>query len=442
MFISRKHLSRRTFLRGATGVAIALPLLDAMVPALTAQSQTAAKPQLRFGATYWPVGVLPERWHPDKVGRDFEFKPIMKPLEPFRDQLFTVSGLVGSGTPGPHLGCSCGWLNGLGAISPEGGPILSGKTLDQYIADKIGQDTPMPSIEVGTEDMGTSLGACDGYACLYFNSIAWRTDSSPLPVEINPRVTFERMFGETGSKGARLRKLQYKDSVLDSITEEASKLRSELAPRDQHILGDYLDNVREVERRIQLVMKRSDSNVEAPPLPPGIPESFEEHMKLTYDLMHIAFQGDISRVFTFLTGVEASNRGYAFIGVPESHHVCSHHGNDPVAMDKYSKIVHFHQEQMARFVQKLKDTPDGDGTLLDHSLLYFGSGMSNGNAHDRFTPPAVVMGGAVGAMKGRGNTHYQVDRKPTVNLLLNLAEMADLHVEKIGSSTGKLELAV
>src|SRR5262245_51844567 len=249
MFITKKHLSRRTFLRGSLGAAISLPLLDAMVPALEAQSKTAAGGQFRFAGVYIPNGVLVDRWHPSEVGRDFEFMTAMKPLEPFRNQLVTVSGLVGSGTPGPHLGCSCGWLNGLGAVGKEGEPILSGKTLDQFIVDRIGLDTPLPSLELGTEDMGSQIGACDGYACLYFSAMSWKTDTQPLPVEINPRATFERMFGETGSTAQRLARLEYRRSVLDSVTEEAARLSGTLGPGDRRIIGEYLDNVREVERR-------------------------------------------------------------------------------------------------------------------------------------------------------------------------------------------------
>ena len=440
MVITKKHLSRRTFLRGAFGTTIALPLLDAMVPALTAQARTAAAGTLRFGGVYWPNGVLPDRWHPSEVGRDFSFTPIMKPLEPFREQLITVSGLVGSGTPGPHLGNSCGWLNGLGAVGKQGEPIVSGKTLDQYIVDKIGQDTPLPSMELGTEDMGTSIGACDGFACTYFNAVAWKTDTSPLPVEINPRVTFERMFGETGTTEERVARLQYKRSVLDSLTQEVARLRGRLGPRDQRVLGEYLDNVREVERRIQQIAKRSETNADVPAAPSGIPESFPEHVALSYDLLHLAWQGDITRVFTFLLGVEASNRGYAFINVPESHHVCSHHGNDPVAMEKYTTIVAWNVKQFASFVEKLRATPDGDGSLFDHALLYFGSGMSNGNVHDRNAPPAVVLGGVNGRMKGHGNQHVFANRAPAVNLLTSLADLADVPVEKIGSSTGRVAI--
>ncbi len=435
MFNTKKHLSRRTFLKG-TGIALSLPLLDAMVPSLTAQALTAARPQLRFGAVYVPNGVLPDLWHPKEVGADFAFTPVMKPLEPFRQQLLTVSGMTGSGTPGPHLGASCGWLNGLGAVGAQGQPIQSGKSLDQYIADHIGQDTPLPSLEVGTEDMGTSIGACDGFSCLYFNSMAWKSETQSLPVEINPRVTFERMFGETGTTEQRLARLTYKQSMLDSITGEVSRLRTTLGPSDRRILGSYLDNVREVERRIQQVMARSELDIDVPTAPSGIPASFEEHMTLTYDLMHLAFQGDISRVFTFLTGVEASNRGYPFIGVPESHHTCSHHGNVPEQMEKYSRIVTYQTAQLAAFLGKLRDTPDGDGSMLDHVLLYYGSGMSNGNQHDRFNPAAVAIGGANGRLQG--NRHIAVpDRQPAANFLLNLAEIAGVDVEKIGPSTGK-----
>ncbi len=440
MIITKQHLSRRTFLRGAFGATVALPLLDAMVPALTAQARTAAAPTLRFGGVYWPNGVLQDRWHPSEIGRDFAFTPVMKPLEQFRNELITVSGMVGSGTPGPHLGNSCGWLNGLGAVARQGEPILSGKTLDQFIADKIGQETPLPSLELGTEDMGTSIGACDGFACTYFNAISWKTDSSPLPVEINPRVTFERLFGETGATAERVARLGYKRSLLDSLTEEIARLRGRVGPRDQRVLADYLDNVREVERRIQQITRRSETALDVPAAPVGVPESYPEHMALTYDLMHLAFQGDITRVATFLTGVEASNRGYAFINVPESHHVCSHHGGDPVAMDKYTTIVAWHVQQFAAFAAKLRATPDGDGSLFDHSLLYFGSGMSNGNQHDRNTPPAVVLGGIAGGMKGHGNQHIFANRAPTVNLLLSMAELAGVPVEKIGNSTGKVAI--
>ena len=317
-----------------------------MVPAMTAQGRTAASTPFRFGSVYFPSGIYPDSWHPDTAGSGFAFKPVMQPLEGFRSQLVTVSNLTAPWGESVHMGASSAFLNGVGPVaSREGtgdafGKIQSKKTLDQYIVDKIGQETPLPSMELGTEDMGTSIGACDGFACTYFNAVSWKTDTSPLPVEINPRVTFERMFGETGTTEERVARLQYKRSVLDSLTQEVARLRGRLGPRDQRVLGEYLDNVREVERRIQQIAKRSETNADVPAAPSGIPESFPEHVALSYDLLHLAWQGDITRVFTFLLGVEASNRGYAFINVPESHHVCSHHGNDPVAMEKYRSEEH------------------------------------------------------------------------------------------------------
>jgi Protein of unknown function (DUF1552) len=440
MYITKKHLSRRTVLRGL-GVAISLPLLDAMMPAFATEEQTAAARQMRFGGVYVPNGALPELWHPKEAGRDFTFTDVMKPLEPFRKQLITVSGMVASGKPAPHAGASCGWLNGVGALGAQGEEVRSKKTLDQHIVDKIGQDTPLPSLEVGTEDMGTLLGASDGYSCLYYNALSWHTDTGPRPVEINPRLTFERMFGETGTAHERLLKLRYKNSVLDSLGQEANRLSRRVGASDKRILNTYLDNVREVETHLQKVMKRSESGIEAPAIPAGIPESFEEHIALTYDLMHLAYQGDISRVFTFLATVEASNRGYAFLGVPESHHAVSHHGGNAELKVKYMKIVSWHVQQFANFVQKLKDTPDGDGNLLDHSLLYYGSGMSNGNAHDPFNPPAVAVGGANGKLVG--NLHVATQNKPSAsNFLLNLGAMCGLDLQAIGPSTGPLTLTV
>jgi hypothetical protein len=437
VFITKKHLSRRTFLRGM-GVSISLPLLDAMVPALANAANTAAKPQLRFGGVYFPNGALPDLWHPKETGADFTFTKPMQALEPFRKQLVTVSGLTPSGTPGPHLGASCGWLNGVGARGAQGAAILSGKTLDQYIVDKIGLDTPLPSIELGTEDMGTSVGSCDGYSCVYFSSVAWRDDTSALPVEINPRVTFERMFGETGTSDQRRERLRYRGSILDAMMGEISGLQREVSAGDRHIVGTYLENIREVERRLQRVMNRNEtSTLEVPTAPIGIPESFQEHMALSYDLMHLAFQGDISRVVTFLTGVEASNRGYPFIGVPESHHLCSHHGNLPENKEKYTKIFTFQTQEFAKFVQKLHDTPDGEGSLLDHSLLLFGSGMGNGNVHEKFDPPTVAVGGANG--RWVGNRHVKAPKNANAtNFLLNVAEAFDIELAQIGPSTGKL----
>jgi len=438
MFVTKKHLSRRTFLRGAFGTVVALPMLDAMVPALAAQEQRAVASQSRFGAIYWPNGVLPERWHPTTVGRDFEFTQPMNPLAPYRDQVVVVSGMTATGNS--HIGASSAWLNGVGPIGRRGEELESGKTLDQFIADAIGHDTPFPSIELGTEDTGTTSGECDGFACIYFNTLAWRDKSTPLPFVINPRVTFERMFGETGSVEQRAARLRQKQSMLDAVAEEAARLQGDLGPGDRAILDEYLSNVRLVERQLQQIEARADSSVDVPAAPAGIPETIDEHLDITYDLMHLAFQGDITRVFTFSTGIEASNRSYGHIGVPESHHNVSHHGGDPETQEKYTKIVLYEMSKLAQFVEKLRQTPDGDGTLLDHTLLYAGSGMSNGNQHDKDNPPAILIGGANGRLKGNRHVAAEPDRVLTPNLLLGIAEVMNVEVDVIGPSTGRISL--
>ena len=443
MIITKKHLSRRTFLQGTLGATIALPLLDAMVPALGAQSAAAAKSPFRFGAIYHPNGVFPDVWHPEAAGADFEFKAVMKPLEPFRDQLVTVSKLKAP-EGSVHLGASSAWLNGTGPAGDKGsagdafGKIQSKKTIDQYIADKVAEDTPLRSIEVGTEDMGTAAGACDGFPCTFFNTLSWRDDVSPLPIGINPRVTFERMFGETGTAAQRYAILKQKQSMLDSVMQETAKLQKKLGPADNAILDEYLTNVRQVEQQLERMEARANSLEDAPDAPIGVPDTFDDHMNVTYDMMHLAFQADISRVFTFLLGHEASTRSYAHIGVPEAHHSISHHGNEPEKLDKYAKICLYQVVKFAEFVERLKSTPDGDGTLLDHSLLYWGSGMSNGNQHDRNNPPAVLVGGAHGRLKG--NRHIVANDAPSANLLLALGHIAGVEIEKFGASTGRLEL--
>ena len=444
MIITKKHLSRRTFLRGTFGATMALPLLDAMVPALTAQSRAVASP-FRFGVVYMPSGIFPDTWHPDAVGGNFDFKPVMQPLEPFRDKLVTISQMRAPWGESIHLGASSAFLNGVGPdVSRAGtgdafGQIRSKKTLDQCIADQVAGDTPLRSIEVGTEDMGTAVGACDGFPCTYFNALAWRDDTSPLPVSINPRVTFERMFGETGSPEQRAARLKEKQSLLDSVLEETTKLRHGLGASDRAIFDEYLTNIRQVEQQIDRMESRLGVLTGRPEAPIGLPEAFDDHMTITYDLMHLAFQGDISRVFTFMIGHEPSDRSYAHIGVSDTHHSISHHGNDDEKLAKYAKIGTYQIVKLAAFLDKLKATNDGDGTLLDHSLLYFGSGMSNGNAHDRNNPPAVLVGGAHGRMKGNRHVAAKKD-EPTANLLLALGHVAGVEIDSFGASTGRLDL--
>ena len=445
MIITKKHLSRRTFMRGAFGATMALPMLEAMVPALTAQSRTAARSPFRFGAVYMPNGVYPDTWHPDQAGSDFQFKPVMQPLEPLRDQLVTVSQMKAPWGASIHLGASSAFLNGVGPVSNrEGGTsesfgrLESKKTLEQYIADKVAEDTPLRTIEVGTEDMGTAVGACDGFPCTFFNALSWRDDRSPLPVSINPRVTFERMFGEAGASDQRSARLQEKQSLLDSVGVETNRLKSTLGARDRAILDEYLSNIRDVEQQVSRMEKRLGTITGIPDAPVGLPEAFDDHMSITYNLMHLALQGDISRVFTFMIGHEPTDRSYPHLGIPETHHSVSHHGNDAEKMTKYAKIATYQMVKLAEFVEKLKTTPDGEGTLLDHSLIYFGSGMSNGNLHDRSNPPALLIGGANGKL--RGDRHIVAKKEPTANLLVSIANLYGAQIDKFGASTGRLEI--
>jgi hypothetical protein len=444
MIIVKKHLSRRTFLRGTFGATMALPFLDAMVPALTAQSRTAAAAPFRFGVVYMPCGVYPDVWHPEATGKDFAFKPVMLPLEHHRNQLVTISKMKAPWGESVHVGASSAFLNGVGPIVARNqtgdafGQVRSKKTLDQYIADKVGGDTPLHSIEVGTEDMGTSAGACDGFPCTIFETLAWREDDRPLPVSINPRVTFERMFGETGSPEQRQARLVEKQSLLDSVTAETSKLRKALGSADRAIFDEYLSNIRQVEQQLDRMESRLSTITGNPDSPIGLPEAFDDHMTVTYNLMHLAWQGDMTRVFTFMIGHEPTDRSYAHIGCPETHHSISHHGNDQEKLAKYAKIGTYQITKFAEFLDKLKATREGDGNLLDHSMVYWGSGMSNGNAHDRSNTPAVIVGGAHGRLKG--NRHIAANEQPSANLLLALGHLSGVEIEQFGASTGRLDL--
>lgn len=442
MFITKKHLSRRTLLRSA-GAAISLPLLDAMVPAATAQSLTAAGQRLRFGTVYVPNGIFPADWHPDTVGKDFEFKRVMKPIEANREYVTTISGLKSpegrQDMGGIHMGASAAFLNGAGPLSENGNfnQLRSKKSVDQYIADAIAGDTPIRSLEVGTEDMGTSAGACDNYPCLFFATMAWQDDESPLPVAISPQATFERMFGDPGSAEQRLRRLETKQSMLDSILDESKRLERMLGAGDRALLDEYMTNIRRIEDQIQRLSARSSVIANIAEGPVGIPESFDEHMTLTYDLMHLAWQGDMTRVFSFMTGHEATGRSYAHIGVNEPHHNVTHHKNTEESIERYSRITMYQMQKFADFVEKLRSTPEGDGNLLDSSLLYFGAGMSNGLEHDRHNVPALLVGRAGGRLEG--NRHIQATKdEPTSNLLLGIADMMGAELDTIGIATNRL----
>jgi hypothetical protein len=416
-----------------------------MVPAAMAQSLTAARERLRFGAIYMPNGVYPGTWHPEQVGKDFVFNRTMKPLEPYRDYLTTISRLKApdgrKDMGGIHMGASAAFLNGTGPLGNNGdfNLIESKKSIDQHIADAIAGDTPLRSIEVGTEDMGTSAGACDGYPCVFFNTMAWYDDHSPLPVSVNPQATFERMFGDPGTPEQRMARLKAKQSMLDSVLHETAHLQKKLGASDNAILDEYLANIRRVEEQIDKMQARSGAIAGASDGPIGIPEDFDEHMTVTYDLLHLAFQGDISRVFSFMLGHEGSGRSYAHVGVKEPHHSTSHHKNTPESIDQYARITAYQMVKLGEFLAKLKATPDGDGTLLDSSLIYFGAGMSNGLLHDRHNVPAALIGGAGGRLKG--NRHLQAGAdEPTSNLLLGMADLLGAEVETIGIATGHLSI--
>ena len=445
MFLTKKHLDRRTFLRGAFGTAIALPLLDAMIPAATAQSLTAGRERLRFGTVYMPNGIYPGMWHPEKTGKNFEFNKIMKPLEPYRDYLTTISQLKApegkKDMGGIHMGASSAFLNGAGPLSRNGdfNIIESRKSIDQYIADAIAEDTPLRSLELGTEDMGTSAGACDGYPCIFFNTMAWYDDHSPLPVSVNPQVTFERMFGDPGTPEQRIARLHAKQSMLDSVMGETKRLQRMIGAKDNALLDEYLTNVRRVEDQLQKMDARSGALLNTSDAPIGIPEDFDQHMTITYDLLHLAFQGDISRVFSFMIGHEASGRSYAHVGVKEPHHSTSHHKGTPESLDQYARINTYQMVKLAEFLEKLKNTPDGDGTLLDSSIIYFGAGMSNGVVHDRHNVPAVLIGSANGRLQGNRHIAAAAD-EPTSNLLLGLADKFGAELDTIGIATGRLQI--
>src|SRR6516164_3620748 len=444
MIITKKHLSRRTFLTGAFGASIALPMLDAMTPALSAQAKSTATAPFRFGTVYFPCGIYPDTWHPEAAGPGFKFKPVMQPLEKHRSQLVTISNMTAPWGESVHVGASSAFLNGVGPQADRQGTgdmfgkIQSKKTLDQYIADVVADDTPLRSIEVGTEDTGTAVGACDGFPCTFFNALAWRTDTSPLPVGINPRVTFERMFGGSGASDQRSARLKEKQSLLDSVSGETNKLEKTLGAPDRAILDEYLSNIREVEQQLDRMEKRLGTLTGIPDAPVGLPEAFDDHMSVTYNLLHLALQGDISRVFTFMIAHEPTDRAYPFLGIPETHHSMSHHGNNAEKLAKYAKIATYHMVKLSDFLEKLRTTPDGNGNLLDHSLVYFGSGMSNGNVHDRANPPALLLGGAHGKLKG--DRHIVAKKEPTANLLLSIANLYGAEIDKFGASTGRLDL--
>lgn len=441
--ITKKHLHRRTFLQGV-GVTLALPLLDSMVPALTAQSKTAAKPLQRLGFVYIPHGAVMNQWTPAKEGSGFEFTPVLKPLEPYRDRVVVVSGLahhqadsLGDGGA-DHARSSPTFLSAVHPKRTEGEDVRAGITIDQIAAEKIGQETQFPSLEVATEDMTGLVGACDtGYSCAYMNTISWRTPTTPNPMEINPRMVFERLFGEGGTAAEQLDHLQEDRSVLDTITHQVKGLEGRLGPRDRTRVSEYLENVREIERRIQRASKQAGSQLSVPDAPVGIPDSWDEHAKLMFDLLALSYQADISRIFTFMLARELSQRTYPQVGVPDPHHATSHHQDNPEKLAKLVKIQNYHISLLAYFLEKLRSTPDGDGNLLDHSLILYGSSMSNSNIHNHSPLPILLAGGGAGQLKGDRHLKYP-EATPMANVLVSVLNKAGIPQDKVGDSTGPL----
>jgi Protein of unknown function (DUF1552) len=443
--VTDKYLPRRTFLRGL-GASMALPLLDGMVPAFAA-GRTAATPVKRFGAVYVPNGVEMRMWTPKGEGAGFGFSPILEPLEPFRDHTFVLSGLAdkvavpapGEGI-GDHARASSTWLTGVRVRKTEGPDIRAGVSLDQLAAQHLGKETQLASLELALDSVEV-LGACDaGYSCAYANTIAWRTPTTPLPMENNPRAVFERMFGASDSTdpATRRARLAQNRSILDFVSDEVQALNRALGAGDRGKLTEYLEAVRDVERRIQTAEGQSTRELPVVDQPLGIPDTFDAHARLMYDLLALAYQCDLTRVGTFMIGKEVSGRSYPEIGVPDGHHACSHHQNDPAKLEKLAKINRYHMQHFAYFLDKLRQTPDGEGSLLDHSIFVYGSGISDGNIHFHLDLPMVVVGGGAGTLKGGRHVRYGNDT-PLANLYVSVLDKLGAPMDQFGDSTGKLD---
>jgi hypothetical protein len=441
MIITRTSLPRRTVLKGM-GVALGLPLLDAMVPALTALSQTAARPRKRLGCVYIPHGAIMDRWTPAAAGSGFELTPILRPLEPFRDSLVIVTNLTRpeEGTDTNHAGAPASWLAGVPPKRTAGPDFMLGRTLDQLVAGQIGMETPLPSIEVATEDFTGLIGDCaPGFSCAYMNTLSWQSETVPLPMQIDPRVVFEQMFGSGSTRTERLARMRTDRSLLDFVADDLKQVQSGIGAGDRVRLSQYLDHVREIERRIQRAERQAGALVDVPNTPVGVPESFEEHAALLFDLLAVAYQADVTRVFTFMLGRELSQRTYPHIGVTEPHHSISHHGNRPEAIEAHATVNTYHVTLLARFIERLRSIEDGDGSLLDHSLIFYGSGMGNGNVHSADLLPALLVGSCAGEVTGDRHIVAK-ELTPNADLLVSLAEKFGLELESFGGSTGRISL--
>jgi hypothetical protein len=435
----KRALPRRTFLRGV-GAGLALPFLDAMVPAFANAAQSAASVHRRLGFVYIPHGVIMGQWTPATAGSNFELTPILKPLEPFRDSLVVVSNLTRAEVNSNHAVSSGCWLTGVPPKRTDGPDFRAGVSIDQVVAKQIGQDTTFPSLELATEDFSGLVGACDpGYSCAYMNTLNWQTPTTPLPMEINPRVVFERLFGGGGTADERLLRMRTDRSLLDFVADDLKQLGTGLGARDRARLDEYVGYVREVERRIQRAETQANARPDTPPAPVGVPEAYAEHVALMFDLLALAYQADLTRVFTFMMAREVSQRTYPEIGVTEPHHSISHHGNRPAAIEGHAKLNTYHVSMLAKFLERLQSTPDGDGSLLDHSVILYGSGMSDGNGHTGSPLPHVVVGKGAGRIKG--NRHISApEGTPMANLLLAISQKFGVEHDRFGVSRGAIDL--
>jgi hypothetical protein len=433
MFITKRSISRRAILRGI-GATMTLPYLDAMVPALT----LAAAPTRRFGAVFVPLGERPGFWEPATKGTNFEMSPILKPLEKHRSHMTVVSQL--NDPLDGHATTVAAWLSGVIPKRTLAEDVHAGVTIDQVIADQIGQDSAMRSLELATEDFTGWIGGCDpSYSCAYMNTISWKNATTPMPMEINPRSVFERMFGRPGTTAQRRARMATDRSVLDSLVDELNGLRSGLGGSDLNRLNDYTENVREIEQRIQKAEKQSATSVEAPDAPVGIPEEFEDHAALMYDLMALAYEANLTRVVTYMKSRDASQRVYPKIGVTEPHHAMSHHGNNPEKLQNLVKLNTHHVNLFSKFVDKLASTQDGDGTLLDHTVILYGSGMSESDTHSRINIPTLLVGKGGGMLKG--NQHIAAPKDtPMANFLLDVINKFGSDAKSFGISTSRFEV--
>ena len=441
MMIMKKALPRRTFLRGA-GAALALPLLDAMIPSLTALDNTPANPARlrRLGFVYMPMGCDVTRWIPPGGDRLEELSPTLSPLSPVKKKVAVISNLeLRNAYPGTHATSNCAFLSAATAKRTESTDYHLGTTVDQIAAKQIGRDTQLPSLELSM-DLLSMVGQCDnGYACVYQNNLSWSSPTTPLPSEAHPRIVFENLFGEEGGAADRRAALKKRSSLLDSVTEEFVRLQKTLGPGDRNRVDQYLESVRDVERRIQ----QAEAGAKENPLPDldrptGVPASYADHARLMFDLQVLALQADITRVITFQLARETSNRTYAEIGISEPHHPLTHHGNDPDKIAKVAKINQFHVSLFAGFLQKLESVREGNGSLLDHVLYLYGSGMGNPNVHDHVNLPIIVAGGAAGNMQGGRHIRYN-EATPLANLHLTLLDKVGVRLDSFADSNGQVD---